>query len=164
MNCEWKLLVSYGVTQSEVTWDDLMWFMSRIRRALDSDFENKNPVTHFYDLKCMTHEYLFMVHMTFLSSWWPFSWWPWKSEGSVTLTFELRAIRTKTEYMKMKTFEDEDWLKTDVEYESYRVLILALNSNRPIKIVSKSRSFGLILGLYFATPSKIDGFTRFQTF
>ena len=29
----------HGVTQSEVTWDDLMWFMSRIRRALDSDFE-----------------------------------------------------------------------------------------------------------------------------
>ena len=66
---------------------------------LDSDCENKNPVTHFYDLKCMTHKYLFMVHMTLLSSWWPFSWWTWKSEGSVTLTFELRSIRTKTEYM-----------------------------------------------------------------
>lgn len=53
---------------------------------LDSDCENKNPVTHFYDLKCMTHKYLFKVHMTLLSSWRPFfpddleslkTLWPW---------------------------------------------------------------------------------------
>ena len=127
---------------------------------LDSDCENKNPVTHFYDLKRMTHKYLFMVHMTLLSLWRPFLLMTlnvWRLSD-----LDLWTLGNSDE--NGKNTDVDDWLRTDVKYESYRVLILALNSNRPIRIVSQSRSFGLILGLYFATPSKIDGFTRFQTF
>ena len=52
----------------------------------------------------------------------------------------------------------------DVEYESYRVLIFARNSNRPITFVFKLRSFGLILGCILPHLQKLMVLRDFRLF
>ena len=93
----------------------------------------------------------------------PFSGWPWMCLVQiewlfVTLTSELRDPG-------WKILKGTDWRRiVDVEYESYRVLIFARNSNRQIRFVFKLRSFGLILGCILPHLQKLMVLRDFRLF